>query len=297
VAEKMATGQQSDDVTRFDPQHTRLAQLAPALRQKCVEKAPALAASVSAILDVLESRGEIDALLDYADRVLRVADADRCGRDFFAYLFTALGALMVDHQMLFNIDVRLAQTGLRFFERCKGFIPDEHYDYNMSNAHAQIYLGLKAVGQLDAALDHHRQARRHLMASIQRNPGKPEAWANLANNFNMIGRSLETIEYCNRAIALKPDHQMAYSLKAEVLIQLAFTRGQLLEAITCLDAAWAFPTRISRIAFNFGHAYEHLGDVDQALHYYQRVLEFPKDDFTLRALQCIAAIKTRKGRS
>lgn len=269
-----------EDVTKFDPDQKYLYKQLPTLRKSFSKYRSDVAEKAYNILSVLENKNCIDILCEASDWLLENVTIKNIGENKFIGLFFVLGSLMVNEYQSTSRDERLVDNGLSFIKKCEGLVDDETFHYNIANAYAELHRIEKESGNQTKAHLYLREARNHQFICLDINPDKPEALANLANNYLQTGRELEAIELCNKAIRVKPDNQMAYSLKGEMLLQIAFNKHQILDAIDCLENAWAFPGKMSRVAARLGFAYEEIGELDKAERIYRECLELSEDIYT-----------------
>ncbi len=140
--------------------------------------------------------------------------------------------------------------------------------------HCNLALALRALGRLDDAVRHCRQA-------IELAPGRVDAHLTLANILAQQGRSGEAAVSYRQALALKPDivearHNLAVALMAQ---------GQFEEALAHFQQALALNPNLTEARLNIGNLCLARGRFAEAVTHYERGLasnaNFPKAQHSL----------------
>ena len=120
--------------------------------------------------------------------------------------------------------------------------------YNLANGYYALfrfklmkdrYIGCFEKTELDQARFHYRRALEYDVQDIAL---KSEAWVNLGNCFDTVGRVMDALECYEEALELKPDHGMALGNKGLALSYYAALAGEhqstfLIEAYSFLSKA------------------------------------------------------------
>ncbi len=268
---------QEEDLTKFDPNLEAQRKYVSYLRKSYSKYPSEISSRALLILESILDLSIKESFYESSKWLLDNVAVEQLGKDKFADLFFVLAGMMVNLQMAKNINPRLAEIGRDFFQKCEGVVDEESFHYNIANTFFELSEIGKATSDIDCYLWNQREGRRHLKQCLDINPAKSEAILNLANSYNSVGRELEAIEICENAIRVRPDHQIAYSLKGELLVKLAFMKSQVDEAIKCLNMAWSFPVKTSRVACNLGQAYLKLGEHLKATEFFQTAVDLAND--------------------
>lgn len=132
---------------------------------------------------------------------------------------------------------------------------------NLSQAHNNLANALKALGRLDEAIIHYEQA-------LRLKKDDPEVCRNLGNLLRMKRRFDEALTMLRRAVALQPNCGAAHCCLG-VALQMV---GMILEAQQCFEHALQLNADDPDALISLGNVHKDLGDAEQALTYYRRVL-------------------------
>lgn len=284
----------TEDVTKFDPNFNAHRQLISYIRKSYLKYPSDVSSHALTILEALETNSNLEKIIVSSQWLIKNVSVGQIGNEKFVHLFFVLAGLLNDFEIINKIDQRFAEIARDFYQTCEGIVDEEAFHYNIANAFFEISEAERENNNYDSYLENHREGRHHLKRCLKINPAKPEAIANLANSFNAVGRDIEAIEICDEAIRFKADHQMAYSLKGEILVKLAFIKNQVLDAIHCLETAWNFPTKTSRVAYNLGQAYIKLGEIEKAKFFFRSAVELANDSSLEAAKWHLAALEGQK---
>ncbi|MHB9101235.1 MAG: tetratricopeptide repeat protein [Sulfuricella sp.] len=135
-----------------------------------------------------------------------------------------------------------------------------------AEAHNNLGVALKSLGQLDGAAASYRRA-------LEIKPDYAEAHYNLGITLQELGQLDGAVACYRRVLEIKPDYIEALSNLALTLKDL----GQLEGAVTCLRRALEIKPDYAWLHSNLGSALKDLGHLDGAVASYRRALEINPD--------------------
>lgn len=151
----------------------------------------------------------------------------------------------------------------RFDEAAAAFSSAVQLQWNFSAAHIELGNAYSALSKYDLALTAYTNA-------LETDPTSTIAHYNTALTFTDLKDFPTAIEWIQRLIKINPDHQMAYTLHARILL----ATGQPENAIgELLLAAEISQPHDPDILVQAGNAYADVKQNERALHCYQRALK------------------------
>ncbi len=152
------------------------------------------------------------------------------------------------------------KNALPAFLKTAELMPDD------AEAHFNLGVAQKSLGQLDAAVASYRRA-------LKLNPGYAEAHSNLGNALKDLGRLDDAVDSYRRALQLKPGSADAYNNLGSALKDL----GQLDGAVDSYRRAVAIKPDFVAAYYNLGNALKELGLLDDAVASYRKAAEIRPD--------------------
>ena len=131
-----------------------------------------------------------------------------------------------------------------------------------AEAHNNLGIALKTLGQLDDAVASYRRA-------LEIKPENAAVHNNLANALKDLGQLDDAVASYRRALQIQPDFAEAHGNLGNTLRDL----GQLDDAVACYRRALEIKPGYADAHSNLGNAFRELGQLDDAVASYRRALE------------------------
>ena len=187
------------------------------------------------------------------------------GKEAISALQKATQLLPGDAEAHYNLGLALKDLGqlgaaVASYRRALEIRPD------YVEAHNNLGNALKDLGQISDAVACYRRA-------LEIKPNSAETHNNLGSAMKALGQPDNAVASYRRALALKPDYAEAHNNLGNVLESL----GQLDDALASYRRALEIKPQLAMAHNNLGHALRDLGLLDEAEACYRRVLEIKSD--------------------
>ena len=166
------------------------------------------------------------------------------------FLWTALGTFLRAQ----------GKEALQAYQRAVELMPND------AEAHSNLGVTLKELGQLDNAVASYRRA-------LELNPDYAEAHSNLGNALTALGQPDKAVASYRRALEIKPEYAEAHFNLGVALKDL----GQFDGAVTSYRRALEIKPDYAEAHYNQGLVLQELGQLDEAVANYRRALEIKPD--------------------
>jgi tetratricopeptide (TPR) repeat protein len=152
------------------------------------------------------------------------------------------------------------KDALPAFQKTAELMPNE------ADAHYNLGVVLKSIGQLEGAVASYRRA-------VKIKPDYAEAYSNLGNVLKELGQLDEAVASYRRALKIKPESAESHNSLGTVLKDL----GQLDQAVASYRRALALKPDYAEAYYNLGNIQKGLGQLDDAAASYRSATRFKPD--------------------